>query len=637
MSRYFEKIILLVIFFSAFPFSPYLTFAFTDLKKLLIVFSLVILLYVIRINKTKVSYLSILLTIFSFFGIFSILWTESIYTYGDELFVYLFPLFGVIVLNSTFKRGIFEKIIYFLTTIGLFYSIYGILQYFGIDFYFFKENTGRYRMIGLMGNPIYFSEYILPLFIFSFSIFLFSKKKIEKIVYSLIALSLGWVLLATLSRGSWIGAFFGISLLSSLWIRKKNIGFWKIYIPINLFLLGVVLSFQKYRVRFLSIFNFHESSIYRRFMIWLISLSMWKDHILLGVGCGGYKYLFLKYQAVFFSGWGKNLGFPAGKALKAHNDIVEMFAELGLVGGILFLVIIWIFVYEGWKTIKVEDRYLKYRIGFYIGSLSMLVDGLTGFPLRIVPSAILFWLFLGLSFVNVKNIRRINIEIGIQKLFKYLGFFLFLLYFLFLLQNHFALVYERMGEIQFLKKKDIKNAEYFFEKEVKIMPIRGVPHFYLGTIDFLEGKVSDGIKEMEIAQKSFDYQEIHASLGYYYLVLGRYKDAIEEYKKAIMYKKQKDPHYKVKYLADIGLCYKELGEYRKAERYYIEALKIDPKFINALYNLGVLYDILGKKDKAYGVFRRIFDIVKEDGKVSPDELSVLEKIAKLGYISLKVE
>mgnify|MGYP000402747221 CR=1 FL=1 len=60
------------------------------------------------------------------------------------------------------------------------------------------------------------------------------------------------------------------------------------------------------------------------------------------------------------------------------------------------------------------------------------------------------------------------------------------------------------------------------------------------------------------------------------------------------------PHYP---LANLGKAYYEKKEFAEAEKYYQEALKMEPGFVNALYGLGRTYLSMGQVQKASEYFQ----------------------------------
>lgn len=86
---------------------------------------------------------------------------------------------------------------------------------------------------------------------------------------------------------------------------------------------------------------------------------------------------------------------------------------------------------------------------------------------------------------------------------------------------------------------------------------------------------------------------MHAELGGIYKDLGMYRDAVEEYKKALALRPE---------FVDIKVCmasaYRDLKEYDVAAKALEEVVKADPRYMPARTQLGLTYYVMGKKDEA---------------------------------------
>ena len=137
---------------------------------------------------------------------------------------------------------------------------------------------------------------------------------------------LGLAVLAIRSRGAFIG-LLGTGLFLTM-LKKRSIG------VIFLTIMCVVLLLPLPRGSLIQrLLKSHDPFAYQRVDIWKSSVRMMADHPITGVGLGMYKY------------YGPAYNFPVehriaryGKRLDmAHNDLLQIGAELGFIGVLLML------------------------------------------------------------------------------------------------------------------------------------------------------------------------------------------------------------------------------------------------------------------------------------------------------------
>ncbi len=88
-----------------------------------------------------------------------------------------------------------------------------------------------------------------------------------------------------------------------------------------------------------------------------------------------------------------------------------------------------------------------------------------------------------------------------------------------------------------------------------------------------------------------DYAPAKNNLGTVYLDKGEWDVAIAYFKEVAESLVYTSPHLP---LSNLGWAYYNKKAYEQAEKYYLEALEIAPKFINALRGLGLTYMAMGK-------------------------------------------
>ena len=102
---------------------------------------------------------------------------------------------------------------------------------------------------------------------------------------------------------------------------------------------------------------------------------------------------------------------------------------------------------------------------------------------------------------------------------------------------------------------------------------------------------------------------MHTDLGAIYQDLGFYKEAVDEYKKAIALR----PTF-----ADIknqlGVVYRDMRDYSKSVRELEEAININPEYIPARINLGITYYTMGHIEKAKAEWMKVLHKNPNDKK-----------------------
>lgn len=185
-------------------------------------------------------------------------------------------------------------------------------------------------------------------------------------------------MLLTFSRGAYLG-FVG-TMFTLLFRSKKAVALFLLFCIV---MGGAILFlFPTEKARLMSIFSFAEND--SRMAIWQTALNMAKDNLLLGVGPGMFAYRFDFYRPV---------NYPASKSL-AHNLELQVLAEFGMPGLLVFLTLLGLVIWRNCQLIKAFPEKLLYRgvlaalIGYLIHNQ---VDGtMVGFEV-----GTFFWVLLG--------------------------------------------------------------------------------------------------------------------------------------------------------------------------------------------------------------------------------------------------
>ncbi len=167
-----------------------------------------------------------------------------------------------------------------------------------------------------------------------------------------------------------------------------------------------------------------------------------------------------------------------------------------------------------------------------------------------------------------------------------------------------------------------------FSHAIEVTQNNYIAHNNRGVFYDNLGRYQDAIEDYKQAVKiNTDYSEAYYNLGIACGKIGRRQDEIDAYKQAIRIKpdyakaycnlgvacddlgrRQEaieayrqairiKPDYATAYL-NLGVTYYRLGRYQDAVEPYKQAIKIQPGFVLAHYNLGVAYSVAGDKNSA---------------------------------------
>ena len=614
------------------------------------------------INKEEIKFIStpLNLPILSFIVIcvLSLIWSDSFFVSLEELPLFLAgPLLYFIIVNNIYDERQINRIIGAVIIVGFLFGIYGILQYNGIDFLFWIGNVERGKVFGLFGNAGYFAEYlILPLPI-AISLFLVSKNKTIKILLLIGILIMASTIALTFTRTSYLSlviSFIFMLLLFAISRRKRLFNENKIIfiiiltamvIIVSLFVIptslnekGTVLSTIKERVSISQLGS--EFTTGRRAAIWKYTILMIKDYPLLGSGIGSFQYNSLRYQAKFFDQGDNRALYPYGVADKTHNEYLQLAAELGIIGLIIFIWLIFAYFYYGLKILKREKE--RYKQGVIIGLMgsimAFLIDSIFWFPLHHSFTSSLFWLCLGLLVVmgskedtavykSEPNKKITNTKNDIYQ-FKPLLFICIILLTTVLstlvFRPFIARIYWYNG-FKEIEKENWDNAIKIYEEALRWDPYLGPIYYDIGKILQNKNLYGAARKYLEEAEKYIDHPDLPLDLAIIYLKNGMLDEAAIKLKQAISY--QPDEKSMLPLYAELGNVYITQKRYKPAEIVLKDALKIDPNFINAHYGLAGAYLNQNKIEEALVELEKVIELAP-DSQEAKYAQNIIQQIAQ---------
>ena len=288
----------------------------------------------------------------------------------------LLPIIYLIVLNNIKEKKHIKWLVYLMI---------GVIFIMGLQFFrgnrftdksVFSEDmrqTGTFSYLGPNEYASFFSHYIF----IALGLLLLVKSKLKKFFLFIISLLSTYTIFFLFSRGSYLATYAVFTLLGVL---KKNILI--IGLALIIFFTWNTLLPPAVVQRITMTTNECgelETSAELRVMVWKQSMETFQSSPLIGVGFNTFPYL----------------GFVLGDS---HNLYIKILLEQGIIGLLIFLIIIFIAFYYGWGLYrKAKDDFLKgLGLGFAMCILSLLISNFFGDRWTYLPLGAYFWVFLGL-------------------------------------------------------------------------------------------------------------------------------------------------------------------------------------------------------------------------------------------------
>ena len=302
--------------------------------------------------------------------------------------------------SSKNKKNIFK---YYVLSLIIFSSFIGLLQFikqkplgkfieltpgFSTETgYSTTDGEKQYRVSGFISHPVYFGSFMSILIPILIAFFLKSKNKRTRTIYLIITIVSIVVLLATLSRSTWINLaiiitffYFYIKknklLLSYFKIsqKAKKIFFFLAFLSI-VFITPIIFT----RIKSIpDLFNNKDGSLYSRLSLLNTSIQMIKLKPLTGIGLNNFSFEnYNKDSSIFIA--------------PPHNTLFIFFSELGIPTTIFFI----LFIYLSLKPKKPFFKKETITFGVWVGLLTFIISSQFHPLFNLDPTFDMFMLILG--------------------------------------------------------------------------------------------------------------------------------------------------------------------------------------------------------------------------------------------------
>jgi O-antigen ligase len=379
---------------------------------------------ILKINPIKISLLILFLA-----GLFSLFWSVNTDLTINKILLWTIGLFSFVIaknLNNSSENLL--SLTWGLVLMAGAIAFVGILQYLLDPF----TLTQAASPSSTFGNKNIASQPLV--LIFPLSLILIVSNKSHGIKAWIITISIALILsyiFYTKTRAVWIALFFEIILIVSFfinyWFKSNKWIDWnknKTYASIfGILLLFVLINLNaKGYINFLSvslesvnsISNSVSNSSSPRYQIWKTTLDIFNDSPFIGSGLGTYSQ---NIATEGFATWNINNTF------RAHNDILELATELGILGITIFIILIVSVVICVFKILKETRGHINFFYFLIFTAFSgSFINLQFSFPYQMTVPIVLFGLYCGLisgkidhEFFSI-DFLKININLITKKI-----------------------------------------------------------------------------------------------------------------------------------------------------------------------------------------------------------------------------
>ena len=502
--------------------------------------------------------------------------------------ILFFFLTSQLAISSTQRRQVLTA----LFTAAFLVAILGISQHlFGLSY--IPQLAPPAANFANKNMAVHFIVLLFPIGAF---LFLTAKNNTTAWAASLMLSLIVTYLIYTQTRAGWLAVTCQCLLftllckttrlnLAPLWSSQKKwallTGLLVVLSMMNIGPAGFTPGYEAVGLRAASIASIQGNHI--RFAIWSDTLDLIRQHPLLGVGLGNLKVYFPSVQKESFSLYTQYLK-------DAHNDYLQIWAELGLIGLTLFACLITSLGLFLFRTNKDCTGNLAKSLELQAIGLSLVgigINALFCFPLeRIIP---LFTIMILLGLLSSLAQEGKDAEsIHIPKRFAAYGAIVLLIFAPIIVVDNLKAIAADHFYLKTCVATEEKNWPEVIasgNQSLHYQPNDMMPHAYIGPAYLAQNNYSKALPNLLSMLEKFPYHYITLlNTGTAYYGLHDYEKAKEYFAKAV----------KIAPIAgaahnQLGKTYWKLKEYPKALEEFNKAIRLEPTEKSAyLYNLGIV-------------------------------------------------
>lgn len=520
---------------------------------------------------------------------------------------------------------------------GLAATAYAFMQYYGLDPFFGRAAPAdKMRLFSFFGNKNYFSEYLCAVaFIAAGKIIILKAASARRAAidglrarlafyYTALTANLTMIFIIQ-SRASFLamaagGAYSILAILNNPALRAA-------FVPARRAAAGLAaaaaIAAAVYSLptpltrdttdiaaRVTSIFGAaRERNAAIRIDIWHATARMIRDNFWRGCGLGRFKMNYLSYQGMLLrenANFFYEEGFFA-KANQAHNELLQIFCELGLPGFLAAAALLFALARVSRRVLRAGAAGSLSRpvaaVSVSAAIITVAVNSLFGFPLHILPTALLFLSCVAVlarldaSSAGERPAAGFAIDARRPSVAAVLFFTAAVFAMLFAAApSYLAANIDMKAGLDCLKLDRHGAAEFYLARSIRANPFNGETRYYMGICHMQKKEYDKAVMEFLRSLQTESDPNIYSGIGMAFYKIGMYGHALEYMLRAL----ELSPH-DVYFLLNAGCALHKKGDFAKAVEYFQRALAF-ASTPESLINLGHSYYLMGVYEKAEAAF-----------------------------------
>lgn len=585
-------------------------------------------------------------------NILGLIGIPNIYAFLDRFFLNLCYLILFYLTLYYIEKGSgenYKKVLAAALLGGFVTACYGLMQSAGIDFVSWRS-TYSGRAASTLGNPDFLAGHMLLLIPPALALLIATKKPLNRFLFFILVVVLAGAMLASQTRGAYIGFIVSIIVFMALFIAYEKKTFKKFkkaaVIAAVLLAIGLWLYFasnQQAVQRMKDAASFNDDAGRIRAALWKNSAYLIKDHFFTGAGPGNFYITYSFYQSKSLSPdlFKSNEYYKSGHA---HNDFIQFMAEYGVFGaGAMYLFLFLIF-FTAVKFLKKQEGDRMTVIGITAGISGIMAHAVFNFPFQIVPTMAVFYVFTAVALSRQGNALVENGRPGLKYFYAASAVILLIAA---------GISARALAADAYLRKA--KESEYFKQNydavnyasdAVELNPWNDeYAYFYAKSLEEnnnpekafgvyrlacalnpghwealcalfnMYAAKNDAKGMVDISEKMYRISpyamKAITAMAFSFYVSAKYDEAIRVYEEGIKVKGESPA-----LLSQLGAVYGSKGNVSMAMDLEEKAVRLDPGFTDAYYNLAVINYRMGKKGDAVMYLKKILKLQPGDEKAS---------------------